>query len=299
MSADNGGHLALAKPATRPKNDSAPGGALKGAEVLLAKLRIPAGSAQVSSDPTPDHRLGGQPATYPMILETVEAYTFWRVPKSPDQTVAWLEANRLEESTVIESGSTDATPPRAPSELQPREVAVTNSMGREVIFSLPTQHEKTRRVWLEAYVVPLKTNESALRVSAVVEWILPRPRVERIPAGVQTVSVKLRDPEHHLAIARTFRSPATVLDILQAIEGLQRAPRSYGVRSQCGALLFRHAFASVVFWRVGAVARVAVNQCSPTKVWIEGRSQPSLEGEASLIRRIADIVRHDASSGRS
>lgn len=290
--------LIFTHPTSRPAPDSPSGGALTTAERLLAKLHLSPGAVQTSRDPTPDHRLSGEPATYPMILESVEAYTFLRAPMSPSRIVAWLEANRSADMTVLESGSTgSATPPtRGSSERQARRGRSGNPISRETIFSVPAEHEKTRLEWLEIYAVPLNSNGSALRVSAVVEWVRPRPRDERIPAGVQTVAVKLRDPEHHLDIVRTLRSDASVLKMVKSIEELQRPPHAYGVRSQCGALLFRPAFASLIFRRpTGTIAKIAVSQCAPTKLWINGRNQPNLEGEASLIQRIADIVRHDTS----
>lgn len=236
---------------------------------------LPAGAEIHSRDPSVGDELDGGPATYPPTLELVEAYRFWRLRGTPQMILAWLKTHPPNGSTLIESGA-----------------SAGETTSREAIFSLPAQPGETNLEWLEIYEVPARGGGTALRASAVVEWVRPRPKGERLPDGVRSVEVTLHDPERHLSVTRTLHAPMTLKRMIALIEGLQRAPRSYGTRSQCGAARFSPAYVHLVFRGAnGAVlARVVTTQCGSTEIWLHGRRQPKLSGEVTVIDRIAAVL---------
>lgn len=272
-------------PAQRPGASSPPGRALATAERLLASLALPSGTKSVSSDPSAGHKLGGGPPTYPLTPELVEAYRFWRVPGDPKSVMAWLRAHPPAKSRLSESGTTGRS---------------GETTSREATFSFPTQPGETDLEWLEVYAVAARGGGTALRASAIVEWVRPRPKGERIPGGVRSLQVTLEDPEHHLSLTRALHAPAAIQRLTTLIEGLQRASRSYGLRSQCGAIRFGPAHADLVFRGANGttIAKVSVRECGSTEVWVRGRRQPDLSGESHLIRQIAAVL-HPSVSGHA
>jgi hypothetical protein len=154
-------------------------------------------------------------------------------------------------------------------------------------------------------LVALTDGNTGVRADAQVQWIVPRPASERIPAGVRAVDITRGVPGRPPAIAVTVSAPAEVSVIVAMIDRLPivqpggwncpaqfaGSPRvQFVLRSAGGAVLARAAEDADVV--------EPTTPCDPLSFSVGGHPETALLHGASFLHAVARLTRARLAVGR-
>lgn len=147
------------------------------AGTLIGEVPLPAGAAEVSSDP---EARGTNPwlgvSDVPLSTPLVDVDRFWRAPGDPKSVMDWISAHPPSgfAQSGKETGSADGT---------------MRFWG--VHFAAPPIAGRIASEELTVGATAATGGGTALRADAQVVWMIPRPATETIPAGVRSVLVSV------------------------------------------------------------------------------------------------------------
>jgi hypothetical protein len=230
------------------------------AAALLSRLRLPPGAIKVTSNPPGAGAALAHAFDAPATPNLVDEHGWWVVPMTPASLLAFVERQRPRGSRLEQSGF--------------------GSKGPQMVgYGWPARLGVLSTRWLVIEVVALANGSTALRVDAQVVWITPRPASERIPAGVDrlTVSVvrarrSIQGPVTVTARNRIRRARSLVDGLPLAQPGVSACPVDLGITVR------------LTFYgrsnRPLAVAGVDPGGCQNVSLTIRGRGQGLLTSAA-------------------
>jgi hypothetical protein len=178
--------------------------------VLLAKLVLPTGALAVGRDPA----VGGVLAAPPFASATpalVDVHRFWRVDEPPSDVLSWFQAHPPAGGTLTTTGTSSG-----PS-------YETDVLG----FSFGVRHGVFVSRTLGVSVTAARGGGAAVRADAQDVWLVPRPKWERVPRGVQSIGVTIRRTDIKTgktsASTQTVTSATTVAKIVRLVNALPAA----------------------------------------------------------------------------
>ena len=181
------------------------------AEALLSDLQLPEGAVLESSDPSVGQRLPAPQTSYPARPEEIIEHRYWRVPREPQEVLAWIEAHN---------------PTGARGDIRPEGPDASLTIFR---FT-PRQPEVIAAEDLRIDALPAEGGGTALRLEGEVGWFAVRPASERIPAHVKLIRIVehekdfTRRPHYFTVGSKTISKPAIVKNVIAAIEALEPPP---------------------------------------------------------------------------
>jgi hypothetical protein len=244
---------------------------------ILSGARLPAGATTATADPSLHARLRSAALGVP-VGAVIDLHRFYRVPGSPQVAFAWLRAHPPAGTQV--SGSGAVTGPGY------RVDALAFSFG-------PNDRESMRSLIVS--VTAARRGGTALRVDAVVVWIVPRPASEAVPRGVRLVVATGKSVDAFTSrVTRTgpvsVTTPAKVARIVKLVNELPLAqPGAEACPNDTGA------GAVLKFYdrRGGpAVAQADADAtgCGTVGFSLHGKVEPALDGGPGLIAQVNRLL---------
>ncbi len=245
---------------------------------LLRKVVLPAGAVVASRNPTV-WKWFTQPQMTPDTPAVVDHHRFWRVPgKPPSAVLAWFQAHRPAGASPAGSGSGSGLG------------YVFDSLS----FQFPSiSHAITSRQ-LVVLLTAARGGGTAVRVDAEDVWFIPRPRWERVPAGV--TAIELVDHKFNFRTGKTSTSSQTVTDAIQVAKVVADVnalpPGQPGVEA-CPADIGPNVALKFYGDQGGPVVAEADadgSGCGTVGFKLAGRAEPYLTGGPGLIAQLDTLL---------
>jgi hypothetical protein len=187
-------HRATVAPTTAANRRAA----VRDAKALLQRVVPPAGAVVGSSGTA----IGAHARLITLALASAVAYRTWTVPSDPASVSSFVQSHLPPGSTVVSTGSGGS----------PLTQSVTRSWP-------PIRGILDDRL-LDIEVTPRSDGGTHLYAEAQSQWVVTRPKAERIPAGVREVDITDGWPGRAPFLSRRVRSPATVQKLVRLFNSL-------------------------------------------------------------------------------
>jgi len=251
------------------------------AQLLFSRLRLPAGAVQLAHEPPGGGRALHAPG--PPILNTniVDAGGWWRVPGSMSKVLAFLEGHPPHGGIVSSTGSTG------------QGHRITERM---IVFFWPGVPGVLYRRGLDVELAPLAGGATGVRADAGVQWTVPRPPSERVPATARVLTVtRTTLPGWPPPLALTVTDPVKVRRIAAALDKLQMLQPEV---ISCPALFPSPTVAFTFYDRLGGsrLARATMSSdgpdgpCAPIIFSVRGQSEKPLLALPAFLRKAGRIL---------
>jgi hypothetical protein len=238
------------------------------AGTLIGEVPLPAGAAEVSSDPESSRTHPWLDVTeVPLSTLLVDVGRFWRVPGDPKSVMDWIAAHPPPGFTKSgkETGSANGT---------------MRFWGVHLAASIPGPI--SRRIAQEELTIGATAADgggTALRADAQVVWMIPRPARETIPAGVRSVLVSV---DHHGGGAfkdASVTAPGKVARLVSYVDSLQLVQPS---QIPCPAIgpstrVLELRFLGPAGTRAGPLARAVEDGCDGLTFYVRGHRERPLD----------------------
>jgi hypothetical protein len=266
--------VVVAVPATAT-SDASPGSASNHAAAradaasLLARLRLPAGAAQSSTEPAGDGGALARPGRYPVTPNLVDDHQWWVVPGAPQNVLSYIERHKPAGATLTMTGGSSG--PHQPQ------------TSVEAYSWAPQPGELSQRS-LVLSALALSHRRTGLRVDAEDVWISTRPASETVPAGVRAVSITVQPLGGAASSPTIVRSRVKVRRIVALVDRLPAAqPGVVACPADWGPIVHLAFLGSA---GAGTLARVAADPtgCAAVSFWLGGVEQPALSGAVELVK---------------
>jgi len=245
------------------------------AAVLVARVRLPLGATCIAGGPPGQPR---QPmAARPAGVRLVTRRSWWRVPGTFAAVVMYIRRH-------VPAGANWEGP------------GIASGLGigpnESVTFAWPAVPGVLGLRGLVATVTELPSGQIAVSADAEVQWIIPRPATEQIPAGLGALDVTVGVPGAPPAVSVQTSDPRTVGRIRDLIDRLQIVQPG---ETSCPALTAGEPLVTFSF-REGpggpvvaaatelAQAREPTTACDPLDLQVRGRWEDPLLGGAAVVR---------------
>ncbi|HEY2160861.1 MAG TPA: hypothetical protein VGH24_06100 [Solirubrobacteraceae bacterium] len=242
------------------------------AQRILAKLRLPPGAQLSPSDPSGTKL--AKPGLDPLTPDLVDLHQFWRVPGDVQSVFDWIESHRPAGSAGQEGGGTG------------------NSGGivsEYAGYSFLTPRWGGAPAETLLYTgVPARGGGTAVRVDAQVVWLLKRAASERIPGGVRTITVTERRSTGSPSGPWTVTDRVRIRDAVAIVNRLPAAqPGPVACPNDSGP------WVTLVFSTPRkrlSTAYVDGGGCLGVNLWIGGRREHALQGNANLLDQLSSAL---------
>ncbi len=244
---------------------------------LLGRVILPPGTVPASKEPAGDDRaLSGPPVTQAG-GKIVDRHRWWMIPE-PVSTVYGFVRSHVPPSAKL---STWSGPPGSVGAPAASFAAYAFPPG---VGYLPMRE-------LAVAVVGLPGGSTGVRADAQVQWIIPRPRGERIPSRARLLQVTVARPGAAPLAMRTVTDLhrvhriAAMIDSLQTVQPEAINCPSYPTSAPVVTFTFRAARGGPVLARGSepAYATEPTTPCDPMTITIDGRRWTPLLGGASVV----------------
>jgi hypothetical protein len=163
--------VALAASSSGPSAASNRARARAEAARLLAMLQLPPGAMSSATEPAGDRGVLHQPGYDEATPNLVDAHGWWTVAGNAGAVLGYIAAHVPAPATLSGSAGGTAAP----------------GFASDTFALAPIPGVLSERV-LAVTVVQVSSATTAVRTDGEAVWILPRPRWERLPGGVRSVS---------------------------------------------------------------------------------------------------------------
>jgi hypothetical protein len=258
--------------------------AMRDADALFARLRLPVGAVRTSGIPAWDRALPWRPAIGPPgAPDLVDRHGWWQTSGTPQSVLAFIEAHRP--SGFASSGDRPGTAGRRNLAA---ELVWFDWRPRPAVLSLRE---------LEIEIVGLSNDRVGIRADAEVVWILPHPAQERISPAVRAIRITSAHPGHRPWLTRTITRRDQVRTIVSLID---RLPVQQPGPDACDAYSIRAAITltfdgtaardelATASQDVGPAAMPA--ECEPMSIAIHHRTQTPLIAGTSVLRTLERLL---------
>lgn len=172
--------------------------AIRDAKQLLRGVVPPAGAVLQSSGTA----IGAHAQLLTAALASAVAYRTWTVPGDPASVLSFVEAHLPAGSTVVSSGYGGRP--------------ITQSVTR----SWPAVPGILDGRWLDIEVTPRPDGGTRLHTEGQSQWVITRPKGERIPAGVREVDITESWPGKAPFLSRRLRRRSDVRRLVTLFNSL-------------------------------------------------------------------------------
>ncbi|MDE3131921.1 MAG: hypothetical protein KGL16_12280 [Acidobacteriota bacterium] len=260
------------------------------ARQLLSLLRLPHAVTRSAARPRVGGTLVGERSASGTFWSGAQAY--WTTDAHPQNIISYVEAHRPKGSTMQGWGS--GTGPGASSSL-------------EVRFTWSALAARAYNRTLTVSVVSAPGSRSAIVAQSQSYWIVPRPRSERVPAGVRTIAITLRLGSGQFGATDMRRSEYVLRQasrVAALVNDFDRLPiEQPGAVIACALMLSNGPSLSLAFRRASgdtvanATVRVSPGRngasgsysCDPITFTIGSRQQTPLTS-GTFVKRIARLI---------
>jgi hypothetical protein len=251
---------------------------------LLGRVVLPPGAMPASKEPAGDDgALGGPPFTQAG-MKIVDRQRWWTIAEPVSTVYGFVRSH---------------VPPRASLNTwsgPPGSVGAPAASFVAYAFAPGPGYLPLRELAVE--VVALPGGSTGVRADAQVQWIIPRPRDERLPAHVRLLEVTVARPGAPALVKRTVTSPGRVHRIAAMIDSLHTVQPeaincpSYPTNAPVVTFTFRATPAGPVLAdaREPAYATEPTTPCDPMTITIDGRRWTPLLGGASVVDSAQQIL---------
>jgi hypothetical protein len=241
---------------------------------LITRVVLPAGATLTAHDPATDSALA-ESAFGAATPALVDLRRFYRVAgEQPRAVLAWFQGHVPAGASRSMSGS-GSGPGYSFSALEYSFRAISSALvSRDISVS----------------VAAARGGGTAIRIDAQDIWWVPRPRSERVPAGVQLIDVTVQRLNPTSTTSLTVTDAAKVRRIVSLVNALPPAqPGTYSCPADLGpsvTLSFRAAPGATPL--AGAVADGT--GCGGVTFTLGGKSEPGLSGGYDLVSQLEKLL---------
>ncbi|HWE33599.1 MAG TPA: hypothetical protein VG410_08950 [Solirubrobacteraceae bacterium] len=245
---------------------------------LLEKVVPPAGATVVSRNPSP-WKWFTEPQMRPVTTALVDVDRFWRVANErPGAVLAWFQAHPPAGSSRGGSGS--ASGPGYTSD--------------SLVFQFPSISGAISSRQLVVSIAAARGGGTAVRVDAEDVWFVPRPKRERVPAGV--AAIELVDHKFNFRTGNTSTSSQTVTDaarVAKIVADVNALPPGQPGVEACPADVGPNValkFYDVPGGPIVAEADADGSGCGTVAFKLAGRTAPYLTDGSGLIAQLDSLL---------
>jgi hypothetical protein len=254
--------------------------AARDAARLLKRIVLPPSVASSAGEPAGDGQGLAGPGTFYAGLKHIDRHAWWTSTQPIAALDAFFRRHAPAGGRVITYGSGGTRPSAF--------VAYAFAPVRRVLG--------TR--WLVVSMVALSGGGTGLRADADVQWIVPRPRAERIPRSVRVLDVSVGPPHAAPSTRASIVDRGKVARIASQINGLgisQPGVMSCPARPAGAPVVtftFRRRLGGAVVARATQLAGAVepTTACDPMTLSIEGRRWPPLLGGAAVVHNAQRLL---------
>ena len=241
---------------------------------LLRRVVLPPGAMRSAGEPAGDgHGLAGS-GSFPAATRHVDRHGWWTTTQPMSVVNAFLHSH-LPVGARIDSYGGGGLPPYL-----------------YVAYGFPPVGRVLGIRWLVVAMVGLSSGGTALRADAKVQWIVPRPRAERIPGSVRVLDVTVGPPHGQPSTRAGVVNRAKVARVASWINGLPTAQPgawscpSWSVDAPVVTFTFRRALGGPAVAQATelAAATEPTTPCDAMTLTIAGRRWTPLLGGAAVVR---------------
>jgi hypothetical protein len=247
---------------------------------LLADVALPSGARPLKHEPRGRHSSLGAPWEGAIFAAEVDRHGFWKTSASPSAVVASFESHPPAGAKLGQAASSGGF------------AAATFEMGtsRRFVFG-PEQ------LMVSAVVLP--DGLTGVRADAVVRYLAPRTRAERVPAAARLVQITKANFGEKPFWSRVVRRRSLVLAVARIVDSLPFEGHGTGAYS-CPAdngvatvtFVFRATSDGPALAEVSELANTPVwpFPCDTTAVTIHGKQLPPLLDGGILLKRASKLL---------
>lgn len=255
------------------------------AGLLLSRVQLPAGAVSSPAEPSGD---GGHLKPWPAIDATsarVDVHAWWEIPASRDAVLAYVKAHPPANAKPAGSGGL---------------YVGGKPIDQTLSFSWPPVRGVLGQRTLVLTIMELADGDAGVLAQAQSDWIVPRPRSEKVPSTVHEVDVASGPLNSSPTLRVSVVSPAAVRRLVSLINELPIVqPAAYS----CPALILDGAHAVTLSFRSAAGGRLLARAtyvayphlaydsgpCNAIDLTIAGRRRKPLLG-GDFLRRVQRLV---------
>jgi hypothetical protein len=264
---------------SRPTATTNRNAAARDATVLLGRLALLPGATKLPAEPSGDGGVLARPASGPpAVSPVIDRHRWWTVPGRNGAVTAFIRAHAPRGGKLLMSGAGVRGPGLPAGHVLAYQWAAVRGVlwSRELVIA----------------VVDLPGGRAGIRADAQVQWTIPRPADERIPAGAHELDVTRGLPGtaptlrvHVIDLAR-IRRLAAMIDQLETVQPGVWACPVYPVKAPIVTFTFRARLdgAALAVAREPAFATEPTTPCDPMTFSIRGRTRRPLLGGATVVR---------------
>lgn len=247
---------------------------------LLARVILPPGVSASAREPAGDgHGLAG-PGSFPAEPKHVDRHRWWTTAEPLAAVNAFLHAHVPAGARLTAYGYGGPPPSASVTDDFPPVGRVLGT--RSLVVS----------------IVALADGGTGLRVDAEVQWIVPRPRAERIPRSVRVLEVTVGPPDAAPSTRVTVVNRAKVARLASWINGLAiTQPGTLNCPAMSAdapvvTFTFRRELEGAVIARASELASAVepTTACDPMTLTIGGHPWPSLLGGAAVVHHAQRLL---------
>lgn len=252
---------------------------------LLARVILPPGAMPTSKEPAGDDgALSGPPVTQAGV-KVVDRHRWWTIPEPVSKVYGFVRSHVPPSAKL----STWSGPPGSVGAPAASFAAYAFPPG---IGYLPVRE-------LAVAVVGLPGGSTGVRADAQVQWIIPRPRGERIPTRARVLEVTVARPGAAALVTRIVtdrrrvRRIAGLIDRLQTVQPEAINCPSFPTNAPVVTFTFRAATGGPVLADASepAYATEPTTPCDPMTITVLGRRWTPLLGGASVVHAAQEVLR--------
>ena len=252
---------------------------------LLARVILPPAAMPTSEEPAGDDgALSGPPVTQAGV-KVVDRHRWWTIPEPVSKVYGFVRSHVPPSAKL----STWSGPPGSVGAPAASFAAYAFPPG---IGYLPMRE-------LAVAVVGLPGGSTGVRADAQVQWIIPRPRGERIPTRARILEVAVARPAAAALVTRIVtdrrrvRRIAGLIDRLQTVQPEAINCPSFPTNAPVVTFTFRAATGGPVLADASepAYATEPTTPCDPMTITIQGRRWTPLLGGASVVHAAQEMLR--------
>jgi hypothetical protein len=241
---------------------------------LITRVVLPAGATLTAHDPATDSALAESAfgAATPALVDLRRFYS--DAGEQPSAVLAWFQGHVPAGSSQTMSGS-GSGPGYSFNALEYSFRATSSALvSRDISVS----------------IAAARGGGTAIRIDAQDIWLLPRPRSERVPAGVQLIDVTVQRSNPTSTTSLTVTDAAKLRRIVSLVNALPPAqPGAFSCPADLGpsvTLSFRATPAASPL----AVAVADGTGCGGVSFTLHGRSEPGLSGGYGLVSQLEKLL---------
>ena len=216
------------------------------------------------------------------VSNLVLRHAWWTIHATPSEVISYVQAHPEKGGTFDQSGSGGG--PGQPSQAF-------------VGFSFPAVAGVLGTRWLLVEVVPLRDGMTGIRADAEVQWLIPRPANEKVPAGVGVIDIVRAGPGQPPPVSKTVTTPPKVRRIIKLIDRLPIVqPGSYHCPPQTAGPTDTFTFRATRHGSPLAVASVPAGvgntqtPCDPMSFEVRGRQEPGLSQARDFLQAVQELL---------